>query len=101
LSNCPLFLGILIPAYQISVASDISGALFILGIVGTIIAFCSCFFIRGRPPTPPGREVHNQIMIRANLDTAGAIKLVLQMFVDFKIMLSNVNFVLLMASFSI
>lgn len=94
-------LGVLIPAYQISVESDISGVLFILGIVGTIILFLSTIFIRGRPPTPPGREVHNQIVVRSNLDTAGAIKLVFQMFVDFKVMLSNVNFVLLMASFSI
>jgi len=75
--------------------------MFTLGIVGTIILFLSTIFIRGRPPTPPGREVHNQIIVRSNLDTVGAIKLVFQMFVDFKVMLSNLNFVLLMASFSI
>jgi len=93
-------LGVLIPAYQVLQESDIPNALLWIAIAGTGILFFSLCFIRDRPPSPPGRDVEEQIQIRSAMDNAGIQKMIFQMFNDFYVMLHNVNFVLLLIAYS-
>jgi len=93
-------MGCLIPAYQVFQFSDFSDILRNQSIAGTIILVLSFLFIRKRPITPPGVEVEKQILIRSELDTEKVIQLIIQMFKDFRTMLQNKNFVLLLLSFS-
>ena len=94
-------LGAIIPAYQVSVGDDIPKMLIWQGIASSGILLFSIVMSPFRPPVHAEYDAHVQDALRSQLDLSDIFKIYRQMLEDFRVMLSNRNFVLLLAAFSI
>lgn len=93
-------LGCIIPALQITNASDIPNILYQHAFISFLVLICSIIFVKNEPLTPPGLDVEKQIAHRKLSETPNIHFILTQMGNDFKEMLMNFNFNLVQLSFA-
>jgi len=94
-------LGALIPSYQVRDRADIIDVLFWQAIAGTAIAVITAIFVQERPPTPPGRDVERQLALQPSHNTREALHIMYTSLAQFRTMLTNFNFNVLLTGFSL